>query len=380
MLKIGVIGYGIRISSIVKELVETGEVQLVAVADIDVLGVKKRFQDFEPLKDATFYSDAEEMLKKERLDGVCIGTRCSLHTHYALLVARYNIPMFLEKPVCTNYEDLERLKSILHVSEKTVVSFPLRFTVFTTRIKEMIEGGKCGEIVQVQAYNNVSYGHRYYHKWYRDEKETGGMFMQKATHDFDYINYVLGEIKPVRVCAMKSKQYFKGDKPEGLLCSSCPDAKTCPESPQNIMKHDPAFPGEQCCFAVDTGNEDSGSAIVEYDNGMHVTYTQNFVTKFDAAKRGARFIGTEATLEFDWTKSEMTVYNHRDRFVERHTCPNNAAGHFGADPILIQNFVDVMKGEDASHATLCEGILSAEMCLAARKSAEEHIFVDITRV
>ena len=60
------------------------------------------------------------MLEKEALDGVCIGTRCSTHTHYALMVASKGIPMFLEKPVCTTYEDLDRLKQILHMNDNTV--------------------------------------------------------------------------------------------------------------------------------------------------------------------------------------------------------------------------------------------------------------------
>ena len=63
-------------------------------------------------ENVNFYSDAEEMLKNEKLDGVCIGTRCSLHTHYALLVAKYNIPMFLEKPVSISYDELNKLKEI----------------------------------------------------------------------------------------------------------------------------------------------------------------------------------------------------------------------------------------------------------------------------
>jgi hypothetical protein len=32
----------------------------------------------------------------------------------------------------------------------------------------------------VQAINNVPYGSVYYHSWYRDPKETGGLFLQKA--------------------------------------------------------------------------------------------------------------------------------------------------------------------------------------------------------
>ena len=36
-----------------------------------------------------------------------------------------------------------------------------------------------------------------------------------------------------------------------------------------------------------------------------------------------------------------------------------------------------MKGENTSLAPLHEGILSARMCLAARRSSEEHVFVEL---
>ena len=45
MLKIGVIGYGIRINSIVKKLVATGEVELVAIMDVDFETVKEKYLD-----------------------------------------------------------------------------------------------------------------------------------------------------------------------------------------------------------------------------------------------------------------------------------------------------------------------------------------------
>ena len=377
MLKLGVIGFGNRISSIVKLLLETGEVTLTAVADIHIEDAAERVAALADKNSVHYYHDAEEMLNKEKLDGVCIGTRCSLHTKYAMLAAQYNLPMFLEKPVCINYEDLSRLKTIRHMSPKTVVSFPLRMARIVTYVKEVLESGKIGELSQVQAYNNVHYARGYYHKWYRDENETGGLFLQKATHDLDYINYLLDGLQPVRICGMKSKQIFKGNKKAGLKCADCPDAKTCTESPENVRKnHDGFVIGEYCCFAEDTGNEDSGSALIEYENGLHVTYTQNFVARNGAGKRGARLIGYLGTVEFDFRTGVVHVFHHMEQISETINF-DLSGGHFGGDEKLAENFLEVMKGTADSCSTLDEGILSAEMCLAAKKSSLEHVFVDI---
>ena len=374
MLNLGVIGYVYRMQSVVRHLLKSGEVRLTAITDLRTAELSEKLKG-EGLADVRFYMEAEEMLKKEKLDGVCIGTRCSTHTQFALLATKYNIPIFLEKPVCTTEEDLQRLKEILHMNDKIVVSFPLRMTMLLQKVKEIVDSGKIGRIEHVQAYNNVAYGRGYYHKWYKDEKETGGLFLQKATHDLDYINYLLGDNRPVRICAMKSKQIFKGDEPEGKLCADCEKVDICPESPKNVAKNGDGYSiGPYCCFAKDTGNEDSGSAIIEYESGMHVVYSQNFVVRKGAGKRGARLIGYKGTLEFDWNKSSITVYRHLENVTESYDVKVSKEGHGGGDAILAENFIGVMKGTETSRATLQEGILSAEMCLLAKKSAEEYRF------
>ena len=79
-------------------------------------------------------------------------------------------------------------------------------------MKHLVDSGALGDVVSVQAVNNVPYGGVYYHSWYRDAALTGGLFLQKSTHDIDYITHILGK-RPVSVAALTSKMYFKGNKP-----------------------------------------------------------------------------------------------------------------------------------------------------------------------
>lgn len=44
---------------------------------------------------------------------------------------------------------------------------------------------------------------------------------------------------------------------------------------------------------------------------------------------------------------------------------------------LVENFIGVMKGIATPIGSLKDGIASARLCLAAKKSATEHIFVDV---
>ena len=383
MLNVGAIGYGNRIKLIIK-LLEEFDCKMTAITDVrnDEIkaGLTAEGKDLDAIH---FYSDPNEMLVNEKLDGICIGTRCSLHAQMASLVIKKKVPLFLEKPVATTTNDLDNLKSTLNentdMNDRIVVSFPLRLTPHVKCVREILNSGKLGQIEHIQAINNVpGYARGYYHGWYRDEKETGGLWLQKATHDFDYINYLLG-IKPKKIFTISSKQVFKGDRPAGLLCEKCGEQEDCPESPPNIASYgEGGKPGPNCycCFAKDTGNHDSGSALVLYETGMHVVYSQDFISRKGAAKRGAIFTGYKGTVEFDWYTNTVKVFMHTENRQETYQI-NAAGGHSGGDLALAKNFINVMRGKEKSVSSIFDGILSARMCLQAQRSTETGLYCDI---
>ena len=356
----------------------TKKVRVCAVADPDTAGARERAA-LCGVTDAVFYTDAREMLEKEHPDGVLVGTRCSLHTEMAELVASYGLPLFLEKPVCITDEELARLARLLPaMEEKTVVSFPLRASLMYRRVEAIMQSGVLGKLSQIQAVNNVPYGRGYFHKWYRHFSETGGQFLQKSTHDLDYIDHLLAGDRPVRVMASKSRQIFGGDEPAAKKCADCEKRAECRESPENLADFYATVPaGEYCCFARDVDIEDCDSCIVEYESGIHAVYTQNFVVRRDAGKRGARIVGFLGTLEFDWVSGIITVYHHFEDKVETFDVNAEQTGtHFGGDEVLADAFVGVMAGKP-SLAPLSSGIESARLCLAARRSAETHTTVSL---
>lgn len=374
MYRIGVIGSGHRMTPLVMKMIANEDFEVCGVCDVNIDGVREKYAEQE---NVNFYTDAVEMIESEKPDCLMIGTRCSLHTDLMVLAAKYNLPTFLEKPVCINEQQLEQLKMLKGISDRVVVSFPLRNTMLVNCVRDIIDSGKLGRIIQVQACNNVPYARVYYHDWYRDENETGGLWLQKATHDFDYINSLLGGLKPVRICASESKQVFRGDMPAGQKCTDCPHRLTCPESDKNVASYGDKYEvKDSCCFAVDTGNHDNATAIVEYDNGVHAVYTQNFVARKGAAKRGARLIGYYGTVEFDFVTGKAHVYYHNENKTETYEFALGH-GHSGGDDALIKNFAAVVRGTETSRSSLDDGILSATMCLAAKRSSNEKIFCDI---
>ena len=383
MIHLGVIGFGGRgagISSLVHQHDPTAKV--VAITDVRNEAIRKYAPDQPWIDDkVAFFTDPDEMMKAVRLDGVIIATRCQLHAGMAMRMIPYGLPIYLEKPVATNWDDLYQLRQIgLPHSRRIVVSFPLRVTPLVRTAKEILDSGRLGDVVHVQAWCYVTYGRDYYMNWYRDENETGGLFLQKATHDFDYVTHLLG-LRPVRVCATTSKQIFKGDKPAGLRCKDCSENRECLESPLNrfLKGRVPEINWESgwstCCFAVDTGNEDSGSALVEYEKGLHLNYSQCFVP-LRGGSRGARFFGYLGTLDFDWDTNVLTVtMNHEDR---TDTCAIGGGGsHGGGDDQLVENFLQIIRGKEESISPLEAGLNSILICLNAKESSLSHEFREI---
>jgi len=155
------------------------------------------------------------------------------------------------------------------------------------------------------------------------------------------------------------------------------------ESPQNIAKRgDDGGMGKEdhwCAFSRDIRNEDAGSAIVRYENDLHISYTQNFISRRSAGRRGAIITGYSGTVDFDWFTFTVRHIEHHTDKVERFEL-NSTEGHGGGDTALMQNFIDVTRGTAPAYPSLTDGLLSVAICLAARESSHTKTFQPIPPV
>lgn len=86
----------------------------------------------------------------------------------------------------------------------------LEYKFFKRKNIGIIGCGRLGTPEHVQAHNYIPYGGVYFHNWYC---KTGpaGLFFEKSTHAFDWINRLVG-VKPREIFAMTSQRIFGGDK------------------------------------------------------------------------------------------------------------------------------------------------------------------------
>ena len=383
MLRIGIIGYGRRIAHMAKELAIFGiPYRVTAVADPRGDRIQADNDPF--LADTRFYTSADELLTAaDELDGIMIGTRCNLHTEMALKVAPTELPLFLEKPVAITFDEARRLHAAYQdYPAPTVVSFPLRLSPIAQTVREIIESDQVGSIEQVVAFNDVGYGSVYFKSWYRNYELDGGLWLQKFTHDVDYINYLL-DARPRWVSAMNDRRVYGGDKPFDLQCKDCPEQESCPESP--FVRFRSGFEGSRvhfaeeetyredqfCVFSDGIELQDMGSCMLEYENGVQTSYTQNFFTRYRAARRGARLYGYRGTIEFDWNQNQIKVFSHISPLAETIDF-SGSMPHFGGDRELCFDFLMAMRDRRPSRSPIAAGILSALTCLWARESANNR--------
>jgi len=377
-MRIGVVGLGRRISGVIYGPVREmqPDIHVTGVVDPDEKGARSRLSE-QDRKEAVFYRTLDEMVRRAKPDALFIGTRCNLHTPYAIQAARFDIPLFLEKPVAISMQQALALEKAFEKSRcRVVVSFPLRVSPLCAFARDYVEKGAVGEPVHIMAWNYVPYGVVYWEQEYRNYKITQGLFLQKGTHDFDYMSYLMGS-PIVRIGAMAVfMKVFGGRKPSGLVCSRCKETKTCLESPQNRKRNRSGYHENDhpCVYSVDCGsiekgtNEDASSAVVEFASGAHGIYTQVFFTRRDAACRGATVSGYMGTLEFDWYRNQLNYTRHHRPFSDT-VSTDPGLSHFGGDAELARDLVNLVKDSRAVSRTPIEtGLASMYTCLAAKES------------
>ncbi|MGC9103320.1 MAG: Gfo/Idh/MocA family protein [Candidatus Methanodesulfokora sp.] len=138
--KVGVIGCGWFGTAHARVYREIGNVDLVAVSDINLENAKRVGEMY----NARYYGSPEEMLEREELDAVSIVVTPQYLTKIAILAAENGINMLVEKPVATNRQELEELVSA--VERSGIIFMPGFIEIFNPAVEELRKYLKSGEI------------------------------------------------------------------------------------------------------------------------------------------------------------------------------------------------------------------------------------------
>lgn len=358
----------------------------------DATGLRPDFMDL------PFYTDPEEMFDKEDINTVVISSYCSSHAEMVERCVRRNFNILLEKPIAIKESDVEKVWQLLKDYPKVVtVNFTMRGAPVSIAAKRHVQNGDIGKIVSVQYINNVHYGDAYFRGWMRTQKTIGDLFLQKATHDFDIINSIIG-LKPVSIAAFGSRLVYGGGKPNDLTCDKCDEKWTCSMSiyrrQLTAAKPLPAKHNRKCVFAREIDIDDNQVVIIQYENGVTASYSQTFNAPAREGQRGGRFIGSEGIMDLkyygDFVESpqgqilfgnsqiHITQFNAKPGTNILETYDWAGHSHFDGTEYVLLGKLDMLHGRLTDiRNTIEEGYISAKMCLAAQKSIQTCTVVDL---
>jgi len=252
-----------------------------------------------------WYTDAQELIDDPDVNAVYIATPPSSHATYAIMAMKAGKPVYVEKPLAASYEDCARINRI---SEQTgvpcFVAYYRRYLPYFKRVKEIVESGSIGRILNVQI--------RYTEPMRKTDEEMlsnhqlswrlqpdiagGGYFYDMAPHQLDLLQDMFGVILEARgICANRGGFYEA---------------------------------------------EDSVSACFRFENGLPGSGSWCYVAHESAREDCIEIIGTEGTLcfsVFDYNPIRL----HTSSGIEEIVVENPPHVQLP----LIQNIVEALQGK-----------------------------------
>jgi len=362
------------------------------------------------------FDSAEEMLQADRVaDIMIIATMDRQHYGHAMPALEKGYHLLLEKPIspelneCIEIADLANKKGL-----NVVVCHVLRYTPFFRKMKEIIDSGAIGEVMAIDAIENVLYWHQAHSfvrgNW-RNTAETSPMILQKSCHDMDIYLWLAGQHSKA-VSSFGSLKYYKPElAPKGATprCDeNCPHFKTCPynvydayiakaengnfnwpvdvvapdKTMESLVKNLKNGPYGRCVYHCDNDMVDHQVVNILLENGGTIAFTMCAFTSHGS--RRAHIMGTKGDMICDMSKKEivLTRFGGEAEIFDTSKNASDAFGHGGGDFGIVKDLIDIFDPDVPASPSLTSIDVSIEshiVALAAEKSrVNGGMLVDIS--
>ena len=369
-LRIGVIGAGERMGSLMKEfhgLKDDLNCELVAVNDIWTVNrdrAIKQITDWYGAKPAV-YKNYEELLAAADIDGVLIGTADFQHAtmlRKAILAGKHT---YCEKPSANTLDDANALIQAAEAHPNVIVQ------VGTQRrsdgdyyaAAEFLKSGALGTISRV----NISWNY-YGARWIRDCKGVNA-------EDVDWKQFQLGRVdKPFDARLFREWRLFRPFS-TGIPCqwlSHMMDAAhivTGAQFPKSCVAMGGTF-----VWKDERQNGDTFEALFEYPEGFILNYTTGFGN--DSPGTEFRISGTKGTLDCNSWSASGSGGGRDVRLKEEVAIKGKSMGGH------MRNWVESVKAGKQPNATVMNGYqhsVALVMAVKALDTGRKQVFDPVKR-
>ena len=296
-----IVGTGVR-SSMFQDAIEKDypqHAELVGICDLNAgrLELARARSQRNAAKPPPAYAatDFNKMLTETKPDYVIVTTMDSTHDEYIVRAMESGHDVITEKPMTTTADKCQRILDTKQRTGRNLrVTFNYRYSPPRTQVKDILMSGEIGEVRSVDFHwlLNTHHGADYFRRWHAQKKNSGGLMVHKATHHFDLVNWWLSAM-PVSVMATGKREFYTpemakrfGLKSHHERCHTCPEKDQCgfffslASNPRlkslylDQEKYDGYF-RDQCVWHPNKDIEDTMNVLVNYDNGVTLTYSLN---------------------------------------------------------------------------------------------------------
>lgn len=191
-LKIGVIGAGYAAGLNVPALLETGRVDVAAVASRTADGARA-FIERQGLSCPAF-GDYREMCEAVRLDAVLIQTPHDLHREPFLFCASRGLDAIVEKPLAASSADCaEMIRAKDRFGVRAAVCHTQRYNGAIMAARAYMEAEGLGTPVHAEDLIHSHYFFAGRKDWMLSRARFGGIVLNYAVHQIDRVQVLLGE-------------------------------------------------------------------------------------------------------------------------------------------------------------------------------------------
>ena len=212
-VQLGLIGMGLIGTAHARTLQKVDECGLVAVADVD-----ENYREPTEALGAKYYRDYEEMIGKERLQGVIIATPNHLHAPMGIACAERGLHLFVEKPVTSNLTDADQLiDAAKRNNVRILVGHQRRFNARVEKARDVVRGGELGKLVGATITWALLKPAEYFEgpfAWRRNKG--GGPILINLIHEIDNLRYICGEIREVFAMTSNKVRNFSIEDTAGI--------------------------------------------------------------------------------------------------------------------------------------------------------------------
>ncbi len=270
-LKVAVIGTGMGRYHM-KEFVESPNVKLVAVCDLNREEANQFAKEYGADKVVTDYHDLWEV---PNLDAIGIAVPNYLHTPIALEALERGLHVMCEKPMATTLADAKRMVETAEAQNKRLmIGMSQRFKPQSLALHGLVERGELGEVYYARSTWIRRRGVPVIHfspggsmgrgAWFVSKEKAGaGALFDIGVHMFDLTWWLMGNPKPVSVSAASYRNLWVDE-----------------------------FARREIPFDVD----ELSSALVRFENGVTAFFDVSWAANQDN-EMNVRIFGTAAGIQ-----------------------------------------------------------------------------------